>query len=153
MPQYNEAFLKVSKEHTIVKKYIDNLKSVLESDNCVQLQEAVKNMKADLIDHFNLEERIIFPTALICLPSLEMADRIIRLSREHGAFESDVPTMLQFVECHDPDQPIGQELKTFILHFIERIERHARIEMEDLFPKMDRNKRCLKIIQDLLEET
>jgi iron-sulfur cluster repair protein YtfE (RIC family) len=153
MPQYNEAFLKVSKEHTIVKKYIWDLKSVLESDNCVQLQEAIQNIKADLLDHFNLEERIIFPAALICLPSLEMADRIIRLSREHGVFESDVPTIIQFVECHDPNQPISQELGMFIQNFIERLETHARIEMDELFPKMDQDKRCLKVIQDLLEET
>ncbi|HDQ45695.1 MAG TPA: hemerythrin domain-containing protein [bacterium] len=153
MPKYSEAFLKASKEHVIVNQYVSKLKAVLESEDGIRLRQAVATLEADLTDHFNLEERILFPTALLCLPSLEMADRILGLTREHGVFESDVQAILHVVRSPETDRAIPPELKTRVQDFIDRLDAHARIEMDDLFPKMDRDKRSLAVIRDLLTET
>lgn len=153
MPNFDQAFLRVSKEHAIMQEYVSDLRQVVESNDCRKLQKITENIRADFEDHFQIEEKIIFPAALLCLTTLETADLIITLSKEHGLFECDVQTIIQFVDCESKNNSISTELKVFLEGFINRLEKHAKREMDELFPKLDTDKRAQKIIQDLLKET
>lgn len=153
MPKFDQAFLKVSKEHTIMQDYGAEIARVIAEDDCAELQRITKNIRSDFEDHFQLEEKIIFPAALLCLSSLEISDLIISLTKEHGLFECDIQTIVQFVDCEAKNNTISSELKTYLEDFVSRLEAHGKREMEDLFPRLDNDKRARQIIQDLLSET
>ncbi len=154
--KFTDAFLQLSKEHIIYQQYINQLNDLIQEGTDVGnfnlLKKIVLNIKNDLLDHFQLEEQVLFPAALLSLPSVAMADQILYLTREHGAFERDTETLIQIVKCQPGDNPdIPQLLIDFLKTYTDNLDKHARTEMEDLFPKLDEDKRCIEIIRDFVE--
>ena len=154
--QFTNAFLQISKEHKIVKEFITDFKSLIDAGpqagNLQTLKDKTKILKEDLFEHFQLEEQVLFPAALLAMPSVELADRILLLTREHGAFERDVMTLKQIVACHPEKDPnIPQNTLDFLVTFVENLESHTRIEMDELFPRMDQNKKCTEVIRDFVD--
>lgn len=153
--KFDNAFLKISKEHQIVQRYTDLFGKLVQSGpragNFAALSDVVKTLKQDLSDHFQLEEQVLFPAALLALPSVDMADQILLLTREHGAFERDTATLIQIVTCHPQDNPdIPQETLDFLKTYTDNLKKHAQMEMSDLFPKMDADKRCREVIREFI---
>lgn len=154
--KFTDAFLQVSKEHIIYQQYINQLKDLIhegtDAGNFDLLKKIVLNIKNDLLDHFQLEEQVLFPAALLSLPSVEMADQILLLTREHGAFERDTETLIQIVNCQPADnQDIPQQLIDFLKTYTDNLDQHARTEMDELFPKLDADKKCIEVIRDFVE--
>jgi iron-sulfur cluster repair protein YtfE (RIC family) len=146
-------FLKIAQEHEIVMAHLSKLKEILKNprDGLKRLEEMLSVFQSDMRHHFKIEERFLFPAALLSMPTIEIVDMIMMLEKEHGYTERDIQTLKSLVENH-PEGSSAEEIMDLLEKIAADIEKHALIEIEDLFPKMDDNKRCRKIIQGILLE-
>ena len=141
--KFTNAFLQASKEHQIYMNLIGELKTLIDGGahpqlgNMHILKDKLKSFKDDLCEHFQLEEQVLFPAGLLGISDLETADQILQLTGEHGAFERDLLTLNQIVECHpDNDPNIPGHTLDVLSNFVENLEAHAKGEMEELFPRI-----------------
>jgi iron-sulfur cluster repair protein YtfE (RIC family) len=146
-------FLKIAQEHEIVMAHLSKLKEILKNprDGLKMLEEILPVFQSDMRQHFKIEERFLFPAALLSMPSVEIVDMITILVKEHGYTERDIQALKSLVE-NQPDGSSAEEIMDLLEKITGDIEKHALIEIEDLFAKMDNNKRCRKIIQGILLE-
>ncbi|MBN1894801.1 hemerythrin domain-containing protein [bacterium] len=146
-----EAFLKLSMEHVQVLDHIQKLQDVLNGKKTgmgVRLRKEAALFARDMRRHFELEEMVLFPTAMICIPALENIDRVLVLQKEHGAFETEMDDLLEVLT--NPAQMKKRPSDALIRRvqsLIRRIRKHADIEMRDLFPRLDDSRRAQKIIR------
>jgi hemerythrin-like domain-containing protein len=146
-----EAFLKLSMEHTQVLDHLQQLQAILNGKKTgmgKQLAKEAALFTKDMRKHFELEEMVLFPTAMICIPELENIDRVLVLQKEHGVFETEIEALLQVLA--NPAQMKKRPSDALIRRvqaLIRRLKRHADIEMLDLFPRLDDSRRAQKIIR------
>jgi len=147
----SEAFLKLSMEHTQVLDHLKQLQAILKGKKTGMGRRLGRETAAfarDLRKHFELEEMVLFPTAMICIPALENIDRVLVLQKEHGIFETEMEDLLQVLR--NPAQMNKRPSDALIRCFqslIRRLKKHADIEMRDLFPRLDDSRRAQKIIR------
>ena len=150
-----EKFLKISREHEIIKDYVLKFQDILydKSANPMRaLRKAVKSFEHDLLAHFKLEETFIFPTALLCMQDIHIVDLVLTLQKSHGHFERDMRDLLNMIQDTDNAQKdIPEHIKAHVSAFSKNMLEHAEYEMNDLFPKLDENKRANEIIQGFVE--
>lgn len=149
-------FLKISREHEIINKYLQSFQEIIDqgmlADTFSVVTDQMKTFRQDIENHFEVEELFLFPTALLCIPSVPMIDLILRLQKEHGMFLKDVERIEELVRSQpEGDKQIHELLFTMIENFTGLMEQHARDEMNDLFPQLDDNKRAQEIIKDYTE--
>lgn len=148
-------YLKISREHQIVKDYILKFQNILfeEKSNTMKLlRNAFKHFEEDMISHFRLEEIFIFPTALLCIPDITTADLVLKLQKEHGYFERDLKAILQMIEdTPKPVKEIPDPIKKVIGSFSTSFIHHAENEMNVLYPEIDNNKRANEIIDGFVK--
>ncbi|MBN2104031.1 hemerythrin domain-containing protein [bacterium] len=145
-------FIRIAQEHEIVLDYLEKLKSMLNlapRDRLQKLREMLPVFKSDMRHHFQIEERFLFPAALLAMPSVELVDRVLMLQKEHGYTERDMDILEKMVE-NEPEET--EAIFQLMSDIIEDTERHAKIEMDDIFPKMDADKKCQKIISGIILE-
>ena len=144
-------FLKIAQEHEIVMAHLSKLKEILK-DRKNGLGEMLPVFKSDMRQHFRIEERFLFPAALLSMPSIELVDMIMALGKEHGYTERDIQTLESLIEKKS-DGSSAEDILDLLEKIIGDIEKHALIEIDQLFPKMESDKKCRKIIQGILLET
>lgn len=144
-------FLKIAHEHEIVMAHLSNLKEILKDrkNGLNRLEEMLPVFKSDMRQHFRIEERFLFPAALLSMPSIELVDMIMALTKEHGYTERDIQT-LEFLVEKKSDASSVEDIMDLLEKIIGDIEKHALIEIDQLFPKMDSDKKCRKIVQGIL---
>ena len=144
-------FLNISKEHTLIQKYLIEFEAILNqgflSHSFLELKKSIKTFKGDFLDHFQLEETFLFPTALLCIPSVENIDLILCLQKEHGCFEKEIEFILEQVRIQpEKDLQIHEILFKQLSDFTARMSAHAETEMSQLFPQLDADSRAQEII-------
>ena len=147
-------FLKIAQEHEIVMAHLSKLKEILKDrkNGLKRLGEMLPVFKSDMRQHFRIEERFLFPAALLSMPSIELVDMIMALGKEHGYTERDIQTLESLIEKKS-DGSSAEDILDLLEKIIGDIEKHALIEIDQLFPKMESDKKCRKIIQGILLET
>jgi len=151
----DEQFLRLSMEHTLIKDYIQTFENILcDSDDPISFQKFIKIMKRfkkDLLDHFNLEERVLFPAALSCLSSLEIVDTVLLMTKEHGYLERDLDLILGIMQQKKSSKPaLPDDLQEPLKVFTQFLKKHAQIEMESVFRPMDESRRCGRILKGFI---
>lgn len=151
--QVNEKYLIASKEHTQVFNYLDTFKSYLKRGNTdftvKDVKKTLTRFEKDIKDHFKLEEEVLFPAALVCMPSLEVIDQILSLQKEHGYFEKDLETLLILAGKYQKRKALIHAISALLKSFIGMMKAHARVEIEEIFHKMDNTNRCKKLIKGI----
>ncbi|MBN1783051.1 hemerythrin domain-containing protein [bacterium] len=152
----NGKFLKIAQEHEVVLEYLEKLKILLENNDLSysfkQLKSMLPEFKSEMRHHFKIEEHFLFPAALLCVPSIELVDMIMVLQKEHGFVERDIDTLERMFEDNPKATQMNEAMTGLLKTMIRDIEKHARIEIDHLFPKMDACKKCRKIIKGILLE-
>jgi iron-sulfur cluster repair protein YtfE (RIC family) len=149
-------FLKIAQEHEQVLDYLDRIKHFLDPGKTAadfsEIQNLFTKFKPDILHHFKIEERFLFPAALLSMPEIELTDMILTLQKEHGFFERDIGMIENAISENPAGNRIPDELKKLLKKLIADLENHAAIELDQLFPRMDANKKCSKIIKGILLE-
>jgi len=150
----DEQFLRLSMEHTLIYDYIHMFEKMLcESSSKISLQklpDTLKKFKKDLLDHFNLEERVLFPAALSCLYSLEIVDTVLLAQKEHGYFERDLDLILGIMKKKSSKSAQSDDLYERLKVFTQHLKNHAIIEMESVFRPMDESRKCSRLLKGFI---
>ena len=151
----DEQFLRLSMEHTLIKDYIQTFENILcDSDDPGSFQKFIKIMKRfkkDLLDHFNLEERVLFPASLSCLSSLDIVDTVLLMQKEHGYLERDLDLILGVMQKKKSSKPaLPDGMQEQLKVFTQFLKKHALIEMESVFRPMDESRRCGRILKGFI---
>ena len=151
--QINEKYLLASKEHTQVYEYLETFKSFIKKGNknftVKDLKKTLTRFEKDIKDHFRLEEEVLFPAALVCMPSLDVIDQVLALQKEHGYFEKDLETLIILAGKYQKRSALINAVSALMKSFIASMQNHARIEIEEIFNKMDNTSRCKKLIKGI----
>lgn len=155
--ELNQNFLKISQEHTLIYEYIENLENIINKQDHSKLFKKLKStvlkLENDIYDHFILEERVFFTTALLCIPSLETNDLILKLQKEHGFLERDMESMLEYIHNQpQKDRAIHEPLLVILKQFVKILKIHADEEINILFPRLEADEKSNKVIKDLVRK-
>jgi hemerythrin-like domain-containing protein len=151
----NEQFLRLSMEHTLIIEYIGSFEKIIRKSNTAgsfpEFKKVMKVFKKDILDHFNLEERVLFPAALACLTSLEIVDTVLSLQKEHGYLERDLDSLYGHIRKQERTmQTLSVNLVSLLKAFTRMLKNHAQIEIESVFRPMDENRRCGRILRGFI---
>jgi len=142
---------RLAREHQIINRYVKDFenKFAINDPNILfaKLSDFSKAMERELVRHFELEELIFFPAALIGNPDYNTTLLVLKLQKEHGALERDLETICRFVNSgvqdHDRINPI---LLKKINRFFDILKIHARTELTELFPLIDSTPASKKLL-------
>lgn len=151
----DEQFLRMSMEHTLILEAIRSFEEILSKPDAPQsflnLKEKMKTFEKDCEDHFNLEEKVLFPAALACLSSLEIVDTVLLMQKEHGYLERDLDDLLTLIQNQPKKMPtIPEEIQDPFISFCALLKEHADVEMEDIFRPMDESRHCRKFLKGFM---
>jgi hypothetical protein len=98
----NNPILKLSNEHRIIMNYVVRLEKALEEGDYSGLVASWKAVEVDfqreIQAHFSLEERVIFPSALLGLSTAESVVLVLSLQKEHGIVEGLLAEIVTLVD-------------------------------------------------------
>jgi len=146
------AVAKIAGEHRLISDYVERFASAHENRDKAFFKELggfMALMQRDLADHFSLEERVIFPAAVNGLKDHDITLMVLNLQKEHGSLETRLSEIMEnryAIVSGRMENPIIET----IADFLRDLGGHAKIEMHDLFPAMDKNIRCKTLMQRFL---
>lgn len=149
--------LTLSKEHRIITDYAITYRETLEGFGAIYISQTIATlfeyMEADLANHFNFEEQIIFPAALYETSSESRVARLVRkLKDDHVWFMSEITEITSSLKSTVSEHSgIDAWMKDRIDSFMDRLKSHAREEMRDLFPEIDADEEKLKTVNRLMD--
>jgi hypothetical protein len=110
------------------------------------VREVTGFLQNDLWRHFRNEETLIFPAALLALPSFEMTQLVLGLQRDHGALWAEAESLVSRFGA-DPSASFG--FATEVKRLVDRLKQHARVELTELFPRIQASATALALLEDL----
>lgn len=132
---------RISAEHKIITKYVMTIEKKLvqtEADPAGILS-LIELMKKDLDLHFRIEERLFFDTARDFLPQAQN-DLVLRLTVDHRNLIKSTNAIIEFLSVRVRNrESIPPPLRKKIEDLMVKIKNHAKIELVDLFPHIDKN--------------
>lgn len=116
------------------------------------LKPVIDFLQVDLLKHFELEERFVFPAALLVLQDVEVARTVLGLQEVHGRIRCQAEYLVQAMTDPKLDR---SRLKGEILDRLDSLSRqlqdHAKTEGKRLFPKLNACPKVHEMIRVLLK--
>jgi iron-sulfur cluster repair protein YtfE (RIC family) len=156
IPSVSNIIAKLSGEHKIITDYVVKYNEKLKQKDeefFNTLNEFLDFLKQDLLKHFEIEELVFFPAAILGAPSYETTLMVMSLQKEHGSLEKQLQLLIKELKdsgvTRDRFNDMGQEL---FKNFFEQLKIHAKRELIELFPMIDENPRSRSLIKSFAEE-
>jgi iron-sulfur cluster repair protein YtfE (RIC family) len=167
--------LTLSKEHKIINDYVIEYRKMLENpDHDLQVQDLdtlFDLMERDLIRHFQFEEQIIFAAVLAGEQNSTIVNTVDVLQREHGvmleqlnSLIADLKMLLKEQQNVEHDSTEKDVLNGSATHakptpirgkidsFMDLMKKHARNEIENIFPVIDSDHEKMSCLNELLSK-
>lgn len=149
--------LTLSKEHKIINDYVIGCRKMFERAehefHVQDLDTLFDFMQKDLIWHFNFEEHVIFEAALSGEKKQEIEDCVRELHQEHDIILEKLTMLTTGLKMLiQENKQIDSVTKDKIDSFMGLIKRHARNEMEKIFPVIDSDNGKMRVLNHLLVE-
>jgi len=142
----NNLYLKLSREHEIVLNFFAPAAKLLKAKKFHELFELLKRTEKDLSQHiqrhFHFEEEVFFPAVLLENASIDSVRLVLKLQKEHGMIERDLRQVYQII--HSPimlPEEKQREVLSLYRDLNRDVRRHARTEIQTLFPLLDQGER------------
>ena len=94
-----------------------------------------------------MEELLFFPAALNGDPTYTTSLLVLNLQKEHGVLETRLKA-IQAIEKRLKEKNRSDEALKKIGDFLEDIKNHARQEVTELFPLIDKNEKCVALLKE-----
>lgn len=145
--EINTIMLRISGEHKIIFDYVVRFDKALSSGNYEQARVLIRllsrHMQLDLIKHFELEEKILFPAALLSQPEPAVVELVLVLQKEHGLMKRDFQRLGDISLSNEDPSAVIQMLKSFL----DLLKQHTNREVTELFPWINKNPPCMALIE------
>lgn len=152
----NNYVLARSKEHKLILETLGELESVLrlsEREELVsRLKAMMENFQEQMLKHQNLEEKVIFQSALEACPSEKLVSLVLKLQKEHGIFSATIESIIYRIWNLDFDDRMLLRLNNELGHLTIMVKKHSLLEVKELFPGISNNIRCRQLIDKYAQE-
>ena len=79
---------------------------------------------------------------------------VFPLQKEHGALEKDLERIVDTLRFGKERQAnVEKELLALFDPFLDNLKRHAKIEIEELFPLLAKTKKCQTLIEKYMAQS
>jgi len=141
-----DPLMRLVKDHEKVSEFLEDMRQVM---NFLHDEEAWSKIKPiedffqqNIIDHFEFEEKKIFPPILLKAATPESIKLILELQREHGIILAKLEEF-QWIASKSvipPDEKTSAELNFVARKIIDILLMHASKEDDNLLPVLEKNK-------------
>ncbi|HNV69519.1 MAG TPA: hemerythrin domain-containing protein, partial [Candidatus Ozemobacteraceae bacterium] len=148
--------LKVAREHDLIVDQLGELERVLVRSGPAAalplMSQALPGFAEAMRQHFFFEERIFYPALATTIPTAGIIERILLLQKEHGLMEERLRLLTQLIQAPCPSAEAFVALVHHeLLDLVNLVKRHAVVEITDIFPRINQNPLCLKMVLDLAQ--
>ncbi|MBU1106211.1 MAG: hemerythrin domain-containing protein [Candidatus Riflebacteria bacterium] len=146
----NNFVLSLSKEHKLILETLGEIDAILkftpQTEVAGKLKAVIEPFKAKLVEHQELEEKVIFKAALESMPTETIISIVLRLQKEHGKFLADVEAIYFNLLHLSENTSLQRTIETNLSQLSTLIKKHASVEVKELFPLITNNSRCRQLI-------
>lgn len=150
--------LQLSREHGVMFDGARRLWQLIEADDheklLPELTAFLQSTGENIASHFEVEEKVFFPAALLAFSSYEMARLVLRLQKEHGVLTIGLCRLIRMTEGEILE---GGRLSDISLaavsNFLAELVAHAERETETLFPMLEQNDTGKRLIKEYILES
>ncbi|MCU0598015.1 MAG: hemerythrin domain-containing protein [Desulfobacterales bacterium] len=156
MDNINNMIAKLSREHKIITDYVivffENVKKK-DREFIKGLNDFVNFLKKDLLRHFEIEELVFFPAAILGAAAFESTLMVMNLQKDHGALEKQLQTIIELSKNADlSPEVLNQNMIASLDIFFKQLKVHVKREMIDLYPMIDENPRSRSLLKTYAAE-
>ncbi len=148
------AFARIAGEHRILRKYSEVLDEFLSQKTPDELMKKMQATEKDLIrdtrDHFDFEEKVFYPAAIVGNAELKTAQTVLTLQKQHGLIQVRLEHFFQSAHLVAQTNMQGKDLHEASVRLIDEVMRHIDLEMQEFFPFLEQNKATHPLIDSLL---
>lgn len=149
----NNFILARSQEHKLILESLGDIEACLKFSGVNELIENLKKsiepFKAGVLQHQQLEERVIFAAGLQIMPTSSVVEMILNLTYEHGLFIASIDSIIDKLNHPCEGNQTRIMIERELGRIITMIKKHSLNEVKHLFPQLSANPRCRTLIDSL----
>jgi iron-sulfur cluster repair protein YtfE (RIC family) len=137
---------RIIKDHEYVLEYDENLEKILslgaEEDGSYNIEQIKDFFNRSIVSHFKFEEKVIFPPISSKVASAKFKKLVLELQKEHKIILKELDEFQKIVSGNKIsfDEQIKIEINIMVRKIMDRLQRHALKEDEELLPIIEGNK-------------
>jgi len=152
----NNEIAKISREHKIITEYVVKFNQSLKNRDkkfFKGIADFFDFLEKDLLLHFQFEEIVIFPTAIVGESKYDNILMVMTLQKEHGMIENQLKNLMSEIKgLKQSHKKLTMELINKIKLFFNDLKTHAKREMTELFPMVDANPKSKALLKIYIKE-
>jgi iron-sulfur cluster repair protein YtfE (RIC family) len=152
----NNMAAKLAQEHKIITDYIAKLTEKLKTNDkefFSELSAFISLLEKDLFQHFEMEEKVFFPAAIMGAAAYESTLMIMQFQKDHGALEKQLQWLIETSKTSGINSAaMGAVVIESLKDFFTRLKIHVKREMIELFPMINENPRSRSLLKSYAEE-
>ena len=152
----NNLTLKLAQEHKLITDYIVKLSDKLKSNDRGFIDEFssfLSLLEKDLFTHFETEEKVFFPAAIMGAAAYETTLMVMQLQKDHGALEKELRSLVETSKISGiKPEMLNEAMLALIKDFFTRLKVHVKREMIELYPMINENPRSRALLKTYIEE-
>jgi len=139
---------RIAAEHRIITQYVMVIQGIMADTKSgtspMAIETVLDLMQKELSTHFYIEEKLIFKTGLIHLPT-EFHALITELTREHTALELELNQIIDSIQgLKRQEGLLENELNEKIETYLTMLKKHATKELTELFPILESDEKAIQ---------
>jgi len=139
---------RIVSEHKIITQYVMVLQGILADAKTgsrpMELETVLDLMQKELSTHFYIEEKLLFKTGFIHLPT-EFHGLITELTQDHIELDLELSRIIESIERLQPGEGLTDKgVDKKIEAYLERLKDHATKEFTELFPILESNEKAVQ---------
>ncbi len=145
----------IQDHHTItdqVTRLSEKLKTK-DSEFFKEFKEFISFLEKDLIPHFEIEEKVFFPAAIMGASAYETTLMVMQLQKDHGALEKQILSLMETSKTTGfAPETLNEAMLQTVKDFFSRLKIHVKRELIELLPLIDENPRSRSLLKSYAEE-
>jgi len=157
-PEINNSILKLSNEHKVFLDVLEKLERILlETDNrkmLADLEACTEHLQEQLAAHFSFEENVLFKAFLVGIPTDRTVEKVLGLVKQHGVMLNHLQYWRGLAAVHHAENSAQIRFQhQMMVHFVDLLKVHVKTEIEEIYPMIAQNPRCLQLIATMTVDT
>ena len=146
-----DPLVRLIEDHEDVSEYLENLEEVLgflhEEETWSKIKPIEDFLKRNLVEHFEFEEKIVFPAILSGCATPESIKLILELQREHGIMLKGFEEFQKITSENvlPLDKETNVRLNVVGRDIIDSLLAHASKEDDELLPILKKNRHIFDV--------
>lgn len=157
MMQNQDPISQLTQEHDLIRSYVLRIRDILEERDieglAYEFSTVKKSLLSDIKNHFDLEEKVVFPAVLSVMTDASTIGLVLELVKAHGRMMRLLASLDEiFRHGGKPSHEFSGIVISMIRDLLEEFRTNSSSEIIDLFPLASSNERVKAAVCKNLEE-